>query len=78
MLDTGRVALSGSAAARNCWRGAICTTFIWVSKVKAICMTETIRNADVLIIGGGLSGTMLAVQLLRLLAGGRSGDRTAQ
>ena len=29
-------------------------------------MTETIRNADVLIIGGGLSGTMLAVQLLRL------------
>lgn len=28
-------------------------------------MTETIRNADVLIIGGGLSGTMLAVQLLR-------------
>src|SRR5476651_1843233 len=30
-------------------------------------MTESIRNADVLIIGGGLSGTMLAVQLLRLL-----------
>ncbi len=29
-------------------------------------MSETIRNADVLIIGGGLSGTMLAVQLLRL------------
>ncbi len=29
-------------------------------------MTESIRNADVLIIGGGLSGTMLAVQLLRL------------
>ena len=29
-------------------------------------MTEFIRNADVLIIGGGLSGTMLAVQLLRL------------
>ena len=28
-------------------------------------MTESIRNADVLIIGGGLSGTMLAVQLLR-------------
>ena len=24
-------------------------------------MTESIRNADVLIIGGGLSGTMLAV-----------------
>ena len=32
-------------------------------------MSESIRNADVLIIGGGLSGTMLAVQLLRL--GGR-------
>ncbi|MGY1879973.1 FAD/NAD(P)-binding protein [Pseudomonas reactans] len=31
-------------------------------------MTESIRNADVLIIGGGLSGTMLAVQLLRLPA----------
>lgn len=29
-------------------------------------MTESTRNADVLIIGGGLSGTMLAVQLLRL------------
>ncbi|AZE95275.1 hypothetical protein C4J96_3161 [Pseudomonas orientalis] len=29
-------------------------------------MSESIRNADVLIIGGGLSGTMLAVQLLRL------------
>ncbi len=29
-------------------------------------MTDSIRNADVLIIGGGLSGTMLAVQLLRL------------
>ncbi|MGY2376850.1 FAD/NAD(P)-binding protein [Pseudomonas sp. SDO524_S393] len=29
-------------------------------------MTESIRNADVLIIGGGLSGTLLAVQLLRL------------
>ena len=29
-------------------------------------MTESIRNVDVLIIGGGLSGTMLAVQLLRL------------
>ncbi|OAJ45773.1 FAD/NAD(P)-binding protein [Pseudomonas marginalis] len=29
-------------------------------------MTESICNADVLIIGGGLSGTMLAVQLLRL------------
>ena len=29
-------------------------------------MTESLRNADVLIIGGGLSGTMLAVQLLRL------------
>lgn len=29
-------------------------------------MTESSRNADVLIIGGGLSGTMLAVQLLRL------------
>lgn len=29
-------------------------------------MTESIRNADVLIVGGGLSGTMLAVQLLRL------------
>ncbi|TDR46036.1 putative NAD(P)/FAD-binding protein YdhS [Pseudomonas brenneri] len=28
--------------------------------------TKAIRNADVLIIGGGLSGTMLAVQLLRL------------
>ncbi|SDR08652.1 Uncharacterized NAD(P)/FAD-binding protein YdhS [Pseudomonas grimontii] len=28
-------------------------------------MTESLRNADVLIIGGGLSGTMLAVQLLR-------------
>ncbi|UII69413.1 FAD/NAD(P)-binding protein [Pseudomonas sp. HN11] len=28
-------------------------------------MTESIRNADVLIIGGGLSGTMLAVQMLR-------------
>ncbi|OPA83573.1 pyridine nucleotide-disulfide oxidoreductase [Pseudomonas fluorescens] len=28
-------------------------------------MTESTRNADVLIIGGGLSGTMLAVQLLR-------------
>jgi uncharacterized NAD(P)/FAD-binding protein YdhS len=28
-------------------------------------MTDSIRNADVLIIGGGLSGTMLAVQLLR-------------
>ncbi|KTC50046.1 pyridine nucleotide-disulfide oxidoreductase, partial [Pseudomonas fluorescens ABAC62] len=28
-------------------------------------MSESIRNADVLIIGGGLSGTMLAVQLLR-------------
>jgi uncharacterized NAD(P)/FAD-binding protein YdhS len=28
--------------------------------------TSAIRNADVLIIGGGLSGTMLAVQLLRL------------
>ncbi|TFF13839.1 pyridine nucleotide-disulfide oxidoreductase [Pseudomonas sp. BCA14] len=29
-------------------------------------MSESFRNADVLIIGGGLSGTMLAVQLLRL------------
>lgn len=29
-------------------------------------MTESTRNADVLIIGGGLSGTMLAVQLLLL------------
>ncbi|MBV4481881.1 FAD/NAD(P)-binding protein [Pseudomonas khavaziana] len=29
-------------------------------------MNESTRNADVLIIGGGLSGTMLAVQLLRL------------
>lgn len=29
-------------------------------------MSESIRNADVLIVGGGLSGTMLAVQLLRL------------
>ena len=29
-------------------------------------MSESTRNADVLIIGGGLSGTMLAVQLLRL------------
>lgn len=29
-------------------------------------MTESIRDADVLIIGGGLSGTLLAVQLLRL------------
>ncbi|MDF9770462.1 putative NAD(P)/FAD-binding protein YdhS [Pseudomonas rhodesiae] len=29
-------------------------------------MTQSTRNADVLIIGGGLSGTMLAVQLLRL------------
>lgn len=29
-------------------------------------MTESTRNADVLIIGGGLSGTMLAVQMLRL------------
>lgn len=28
-------------------------------------MTESLRNADVVIIGGGLSGTMLAVQLLR-------------
>ena len=28
--------------------------------------TSAIRNADVLIVGGGLSGTMLAVQLLRL------------
>ncbi|PQZ91321.1 MULTISPECIES: FAD/NAD(P)-binding protein [Pseudomonas] len=28
-------------------------------------MTDSIRNADVLIVGGGLSGTMLAVQLLR-------------
>ncbi|MBJ2268983.1 FAD/NAD(P)-binding protein [Pseudomonas sp. MF6772] len=28
--------------------------------------TKAIRNADVLIIGGGLSGTLLAVQLLRL------------
>ena len=28
--------------------------------------TGAIRKADVLIIGGGLSGTMLAVQLLRL------------
>ncbi|MGR3889287.1 FAD/NAD(P)-binding protein [Pseudomonas sp. 1152_12] len=34
-------------------------------------MTESICNADVLIIGGGLSGTMLAVQLLRL-----AGQRT--
>jgi 2-polyprenyl-6-methoxyphenol hydroxylase-like FAD-dependent oxidoreductase len=33
-------------------------------------MTETIRNADVLIIGGGLSGAMLAAQLLRLPASG--------
>ena len=30
-------------------------------------MTESTRNADVLIIGGGLSGTMLAVQLLRFI-----------
>ncbi len=29
-------------------------------------MSESTRDADVLIIGGGLSGTMLAVQLLRL------------
>ena len=29
-------------------------------------MSESTRVADVLIIGGGLSGTMLAVQLLRL------------
>ena len=29
-------------------------------------MTESTRNADVLIIGGGLSGTLLAMQLLRL------------
>ncbi|MPQ82835.1 NAD(P)-binding protein [Pseudomonas sp. MAFF 730085] len=29
-------------------------------------MTEPTRNADVLIIGGGLSGTLLAMQLLRL------------
>lgn len=29
-------------------------------------MNQSTRNADVLIIGGGLSGTMLAVQLLRL------------
>ncbi|WP_432216957.1 FAD/NAD(P)-binding protein [Pseudomonas kribbensis] len=28
--------------------------------------TTTIRHADILIVGGGLSGTMLAVQLLRL------------
>ncbi|AVE08456.1 pyridine nucleotide-disulfide oxidoreductase [Pseudomonas palleroniana] len=29
-------------------------------------MSESLRDADVLIVGGGLSGTMLAVQLLRL------------
>ena len=29
-------------------------------------MSESTRNAEVLIIGGGLSGTMLAEQLLRL------------
>ena len=28
--------------------------------------TDAIRNADILIVGGGLSGTMLAAQLLRL------------
>src|SRR5476649_2336852 len=31
-----------------------------------MCMTDAIRHADILIIGGGLSGAMLAAQLLRL------------
>jgi cation diffusion facilitator CzcD-associated flavoprotein CzcO len=30
--------------------------------------TDAIRHADILIIGGGLSGAMLAAQLLRLPA----------
>src|SRR5471030_1138634 len=53
------------AAPLNCGRAAICMIFIWVNS-KGMCMTESIRNADVLIIGGGLSGAMLAAQLLRL------------
>jgi glycine/D-amino acid oxidase-like deaminating enzyme len=40
--------------------------------------TDAVRHADILIVGGGLSGTMLAAQLLRLPGRAGAGDRTAQ
>src|SRR5471030_2816307 len=62
------------AAPRHCWPVAICTTSTWVNTDHENAMNQTssghatdaIRHADILIIGGGLSGAMLAAQLLRL------------
>jgi branched-chain amino acid transport system ATP-binding protein len=62
VLDTGRVVLSGSAETAHAGRSAR----LYLGKQKRERHDETIRNADILIIGGGLSGAMLAAQLLRL------------
>ncbi|VVN64776.1 FAD/NAD(P)-binding protein [Pseudomonas fluorescens] len=37
-----------------------------MSEIPSGPVTDALRNADILIVGGGLSGTMLAAQLLRL------------
>ncbi|VVM53164.1 FAD/NAD(P)-binding protein [Pseudomonas fluorescens] len=37
-----------------------------MSEIQSGAVTDALRNADILIVGGGLSGTMLAAQLLRL------------
>lgn len=43
-----------------------CLLFLWKRSMKDDLTTLAPRFADILIIGGGLSGTMLAAQLLRL------------